>query len=118
MLALWNVEVAELAALPLAGWGVDAAVGSINTLVAEVAARLDRVGVHGWTAAPVGAEDAERVRALRDSGVLDASLRGTFDNAALRAADIFDVPLAMITLLDEQWQYVHGDSAKAGRLRG
>lgn len=116
VLALWNVEVAELAALPLADWGVDAAVGSINTLVAEVAARLDRVGVQGWTAAPVGAEDAERVRALRDSGVLDASLRGTFDNVARRAADIFDVPLAMITLLDEQWQYVHGDSAKAGRL--
>ncbi len=116
VLALWNVESAELAALPLADWGVDAAVGSINTLVSEVATRLDRVGVHGWTPSPIGAEDAARVRALRDSGVLDASLRGTFDNAALRAADIFDVPLAMITLVDEQWQLVHGDSGKAGRL--
>jgi len=115
VLALWNVEDAELAALPLADWGVDVAVSSINTLVAEVAARLDRVGVLGWTAAPVGAEDAERVRALRDSGVLDASLRNTFDSAALRAADIFDVPLALITLIDEQWQYIHGDSTKAGR---
>lgn len=115
VLALWNVEGAELAALPLAEWGVDAAVGSINTLVAEVASRLDRVDVMGWTPAPVGADDAERVRALRESGVLDEALRGTFDSAALRAADIFDVPMAMITLLDEQWQYTHGDSAKAGR---
>ena len=115
VLALWNVEGAELEALLLNEWGADAAVGSINSLVAEVASKLDRVGTSGWMEAPVGAEDAERVRALRDSGVLDASLRGTFDSAARRAADIFDVPLAMITLLDEQWQYTHGDSAKAGR---
>lgn len=115
VLALWNVEGAELAALPLADWGADVAVGSINTLVAEVSARLDRVGAMGWTPAAFGAEDAERVRALRDSGVLDASLRGTFDSAARQAADIFDVPLAMITLIDEHWQYTHGDSAKAGR---
>lgn len=115
VLALWNVEGADLAALPLADWGADVAVGSINTLVAEVAARLDRVGEMGWTPAAFGAKDAERVRALRDSGVLDASLRGTFDSAARQAADIFDVPLAMITLIDEHWQYTHGDSAKAGR---
>ena len=116
VLALWNVEGADLAAIPLADWCADAAVGSINTLVAEVAARLDRVSLLGWTAAPVGAKETERVRALRDSGVLDESLRITFDSAARRAADIFDVPLAMVTLLDEQWQFIHGDSAKAGRL--
>lgn len=115
VLALWNVEGAELAALPLADWGVDAAVGSINALVTEVSARLDRVGEVGWKPAQFGSEDAQRVRALRESGVLDASLRGMFDSAARRAADIFDVPMAMITLVDEQWQYTHGDSAQAGR---
>lgn len=116
ILALWNVEGAELAALPIADWGVDAAVGSINALVTEVCARLEREGTVGWTPAQYGEDDAQRVQALRDSGVLDASLRGTFDSAARRAADIFDVPVAMITLIDEQWQYTHGDSAKAGRL--
>ncbi|MDP2015596.1 AI-2E family transporter [Hydrogenophaga sp.] len=116
ILALWNVEGAELAALPISDWGVDAAVGSINALVTEVCARLKREGTVGWTPAQYGADDAQRVQALRDSGVLDASLRGTFDSAARRAADIFDVPVAMITLIDEQWQYTHGDSAKAGRL--
>jgi predicted PurR-regulated permease PerM len=116
VLALWNVEAAELAALPIADWGVDAAVGSINALVTEVCARLEREGSAGWSPAQFGVEDTLRVRALRDSGILDASLRGTFDSAARRAADIFDVPVAMITLIDEQWQYTHGDSAKAGRL--
>ena len=116
VLALWKVEGADLAAIPLADWCADAAVGSINTLVAEVAARLGRFGVLGWTAAPAGTEDAERVRALRASGVLDESLRVTFDSAARRAADILDVPLAMVTLPDEQWQFIQGDSAKAGRL--
>lgn len=116
ILALWNVEGAELAALPIADWGVDAAVGSINAMVTEVCARLEREGPLGWSPAQYGDDDAQRVQALRDSGVLDASLRGTFDSAARRAADIFDVPVAMITLIDEQWQYTHGDSAKAGRL--
>lgn len=116
ILALWNVEGAELAALPIADWGVDAAVGSINAMVTEVCARLEREGAVGWSPAQYGADDAQRVRALRDSGILDASLRGTFDSAARRAADIFDVPVAMVTLIDEQWQYTHGDSAKAGRV--
>ncbi len=115
VLALWNVESAEIAALPIADWGVDSAVGSINTLVTEVSARLDRAGEVGWTPARFRDEDEERVRALRDSGVLDASLRGTFDMAARRAADIFDVPTAMITLIDDEFQYIHGDSAKSGR---
>lgn len=116
ILALWNVEGAELAALPIADWEADAAVGSINAMVTEVCARLEREGTLGWSPAQYGADDAQRVQALRDSGVLDASLRGTFDSAARRAADIFDVPVAMITLIDEQWQYTHGDSAKAGRM--
>jgi len=91
-------------------------VGSINALVTEVSARLDREGAVGWTPAHFRDEDEERVRALRDSGALDASLRGTFDSAARRAADIFDVPTAMITLIDDQWQYNHGDSTKSGRI--
>lgn len=115
VLALWNVEGAEIAAWPIADWGVDAAVGSINALVTEVSARLDRVGAVGWTPAQFRDEDDERVRALRRSGVLDASLRGTFDSAARRAADIFDVPTAMVTLIDDQWQYNHGDSTQSGR---
>jgi predicted PurR-regulated permease PerM len=115
VLALWNVESAEIAALPIADWGVDSAVGSINTLVTEVSARLDRVGAVGWTPARFRDEDEKRVQALRDSGALDASMRSTFDMAARRAADIFDVPAAMITLIDDQWQYTHGDSARTGQ---
>jgi predicted PurR-regulated permease PerM len=115
VLALWNVGADGATALPWADWGVDACVDSIHGLVAQVASRLDRVGTQGWQPAPVGANEAERLRALRESGVLDESLRGSFDDAARRAADIFDVPMAMITLLDEQYQYTHGDSTKAGR---
>lgn len=116
VLALWNVDSAEMATWPIADWGVDAAVGSINALVTEVSARLDRVGTAGWTPAEFRDKDEERVRALKESGALDASLRGAFDSAARRAADIFDVPTALITLIDDQWQYNHGDSTKSGRI--
>ena len=115
VLALWNVEHAEMASLPLSEWGVDAAVNSVNALVVEVASRTERAGMPGWLTAPLPAEEAQRVSALRDSGAFDEALRGAFDDTARRAADIFDVPRALITLLDEQWQYTHGDSAQAGR---
>ncbi len=115
VLALWNVPDEELAALPAAERGPDASVNSVASLVAQVAQRLDHTQAQGWLPAPVADGDAQRVRALRDSGVLDDALRGSFDNAARRAADIFDVPLALVTLLDEEWQYIHGDSSQAGR---
>jgi len=115
VLALWNLDGPELAALPLSQWGADAAVGSINALVTEVAGKLHRAGALGWTEAPFPANEEARVRALAASGLMADAMRGSLDSAARRAADIFDVPLARITLLDAQWQFIHGDSAKAGR---
>lgn len=115
ILALWNVDAAEMATWPIAQDGADACVGSVTALMAQVALLLHRIDRPGELAATVGINDAERVRALRSSGALDASMRGSFDVAARRAADIFDMPFAMVSLLDEQWQYTHGDSAKAGR---
>ena len=115
VLALWNVDAAALAAWPLAQSGADFCVSSVTASMAQVASMLHRLDRPGELAATVGAGDAERVRALRSSGALDASMRGSFDVAARRAADIFDMPLAMVSLLDEQWQYTHGDSTKAGR---
>ncbi|RYY77463.1 MAG: GAF domain-containing protein, partial [Comamonadaceae bacterium] len=50
-----------------------------------------------------------RVRALRASGALDDErLQALFALTSKRAADIFDVPLAMVSLIDEHVQVVRG----------
>ena len=114
VLALWNV--AQLPDAPtLEAIGAEAAVASLDGLLVQTMQQLggDRAGV--FTQAPIGDDDVARVRALRESGALDAGLRGAFDAAARRAADIFDVPVALVSLVDDEWQLTHGDSTQPGR---
>lgn len=67
-----------------------------------------------------GHED-QRVTALHASGALAPELQPVLDRAALRAADIFGVPCAMVTLVDRDaalWQGAVGlddGTADAGR---
>ena len=49
-----------------------------------------------------------RVVALRASGALDPRARLVFDAVARRAADIFDVPMAMVSLITDDAQIVNG----------
>ena len=60
----------------------------------------------GYQAAPVPADDAVRLQALHASGALDQRAAALFDAAAKRAADIFDMPLAMVSLIDENRQTI------------
>lgn len=71
----------------------------------------------GWLAAPLAADaadEADRLQALLDSGALDPALRAPFDRAAQRAADIFNTPAAMVSLINAQCQVWHGASGLDG----
>jgi GAF domain-containing protein len=50
---------------------------------------------------------------LRASGALDVRAQPLFDTAAKRAADIFDVPMAMVSLIGEDRQAVRGAYGEA-----
>ena len=63
-----------------------------------------------WLAAPVAADEADRLQALLDSGALDPALRVPFDRAAQRVADIFNTPAAMVSLINTECQVWHGAS--------
>lgn len=55
------------------------------------------------TVAPeiIPANEAERLQAVRRYEILDTPQDGTFDRITALAAEIFDVPIALVTIVDE-----------------
>ena len=58
-----------------------------------------------FLAAPIPADDAERVRALHEYDVLDTEAEEAFDDYALLAAQICRTPIALISLVDSERQW-------------
>jgi predicted PurR-regulated permease PerM len=108
VLALWNAPPELLEENAIKSLGADAVVTSISEAVVRVATLAGVDLSEGFMPAPIPEADAERLDALRASGALDARARLLFDTAAKRAADIFDVPMAMVSLIDESVQDVRG----------
>ncbi|MBL0421076.1 AI-2E family transporter [Ramlibacter sp. AW1] len=117
-LALWNVPADLLDEAGLHALGADCVAMSIEEMALRVEQHLGTRTVEGFLAAPAPADDAARVRALRGSDLLDGRLRREFDRAAKRAADVFDVPIALVNLVDEQSQQVCGTSGGGLRHAG
>ena len=78
--------------------------------MARVQQLLEQHTVDVATPAQLPAADSQRVAALRESGLLADTARQALDRAARRAAEVFDMPLALVTLVDERVQYVGGVS--------
>lgn len=58
-----------------------------------------------WLAAPLPAEEEQRLRALRDLRVLDTPREERFDRVTRIAAQLFDVPTAVVSLVDRDRQW-------------
>jgi GAF domain len=108
VLALWNAPPALLDKDAPAAMGADAVVTSIDEAVLRLSHFMGVDPQQGFLPAPIPEADAQRLEALRASGAEDARAKPIFDAAARRAADIFDVPLAMVTLVGQDVQTVHG----------
>lgn len=117
-LALWNVPPDLLDEEGIRALGADSVATSIEEMALRVEQHLGAPALEGFIAATVPENDLARVRALRDSGVLDGRLRMQFDRTAKRAADIFDVPFALVNLIDEDTQQVSGSSGGGLRHAG
>lgn len=59
----------------------------------------------GSVPAPLPANEGARLEALRSYGVLDTPPEETFDNLALVAAYVCEVPIALVSLVDESRQW-------------
>ncbi|MFY7962627.1 MAG: GAF domain-containing sensor histidine kinase [Elsteraceae bacterium] len=65
--------------------------------------------------APLPANETERLQALKRYDILDSDAEGIFDEITAVAADFFDAPVSLISLLDEdrQWFKSHHGTAIA-----
>jgi hypothetical protein len=108
--ALWNAPPDLLDAAAAQALGVDAVAASFDEVMLQARHHLGQRLSDEYLPAPIPAGDLERVRGLRASGAFDGSLRSDFDRAAKRAAEVFDAPIGLVTLIDESMQHVCGAS--------
>ena len=59
-----------------------------------------------WLRAPLDLEEDIRLAALRDLDILDTPPEERFDRITRRAAALFDVPIALVSLVDEDRQWI------------
>ncbi|EHR69309.1 putative permease [Burkholderiales bacterium JOSHI_001] len=119
VLALWNLPSGRIddivARQPSLLPDVVCCVTSMNELVAQVQALRGHTGRDPWLPAPRPDDDTARVAALQGSGLMQPSWQPLFDRLARRAADVFNMPMALVSLVDEDWQLTHGDAHRRGR---
>lgn len=108
VLGVWNAPQLLQQGESLDSLGADAVVGSIGEAMVRLAQFMGDELPEGFLAAPPADEDPARLQALKDSGLLDPRARVLLEAASRRAADIFDVPLAMVSLITEDRQVVGG----------
>lgn len=108
--ALWNAPPELLAPEAMARLGVDAVATTVHEVALQVASLREQHDNENYAPAPVPEGDAARVLALRNSGALNSVNLAAFNVAAQRAADIFDVKLALVSLVDDQWMLAQGAS--------
>ena len=58
-----------------------------------------------WMCAPLPPDEPARLRALHDTGVLDSAPEERFDRITRLARRVFDVPIALVSLVDAERQW-------------
>ncbi len=106
VLALWNAPPELLDEAARRELGADAVVTSLSEALMQLAHALGTELSAGYLPAAVPESDVDRLAALRASGALDARARPLFEAATRRVADIFDVPHAMVSLIDAEQQRI------------
>lgn len=114
VLVLWNLAP-DAAADEARAWqalGAAAVAFSLDEAELRVRALLEDAPPPPGAPAGLPEREPERLQALRDSGALDdAGFHAACGLAAKRAADIFDVPQALVGLVEEdaeRWLATHG----------
>ena len=106
VLALWNAPPELLDEAARRELGADAVVTSLTEAMMQMDHELGIDMEAGFMAAPAPQNDEARVAALRDSGLLDGRAQPMLEAVTRRVADIFDVPMAMVSLIDDEQQRV------------
>lgn len=108
VLGLWNAPAELLTDAACRELGADAVVASISEALDQVLHLAGARPGEAFLPAEIPASDVERVAALHASGALDPRARALFDVVAKRAADVFAVPLVVVSLIDAERQHTGG----------
>ena len=110
VLALWNAPPELLEDDAHRQLGADELVTSVEEAIGRVRRMLAPEEALAERKAEPPADDAARIVALRDSGVLDGRVREELDALAKRAADVFNVGFAVISAIDAEREFIIGQS--------
>ena len=91
----------------------EAEAGVTDWLILPCSKEYARTRIHAWILrvacrwknAPQPADEEARLRALRESGLLDTAPEERFDRFTRIAAALFEVPIAFISLVDKERQW-------------
>lgn len=110
VLALWNAPPELMGEDACKALGADAVVTSLSDAAMRLTQLIGAEFSEGFMEAPMpeAEADAKRLAAVHASGALDPRAQLVFDAAAERVAEIFDVPVAMVSLIGEDKQLVCG----------
>ena len=106
--AAWNAPDSAFDVAARSRMGVDAVAGSVQELVGHVGILLKSARQDGYVPAPRPEADAERIERLHASGVLDPGCMTACREAAVLAANAFDVDYAQVGWIDADWIHTPG----------
>lgn len=110
VLALWNASEEQLADDRVTAVGADEAVSSISEAVEKIRFLLKPEETAKAQRAEAPENDADRVRTVEMTGVLNGHIREELDALAVRAANVFGVKMAMISAIDADREYIIGQN--------
>jgi predicted PurR-regulated permease PerM len=112
VLALWNAPPELLTDESLATLKADAVVTSVEEAVRRIQRIVAPDEAKAAQQAALPDNDADRVDALKATGVMEGDKREALDALAKRAADVFNTSVAVITTIDKDREYFVGQSGK------
>lgn len=110
VLALWNAPAVKFEDEWFEQLGADVAANSIQETVRRIQSMIAPEVLRATQTVEAPENDEERVKALHDTKVLDGHAREELDGLAKRAADIFDVGLAVISVIDDVNEFIVGQN--------
>lgn len=110
VLALWNAPESLFEGEEVKRLGAEEAVNSVHEAVRRIHRMIAPDDAREIQVAAPPENDEQRVKALVDTRVLDGHAREDLDGLAKRAADVFDVRFAVISAIDENNEFIVGQS--------
>ncbi len=97
----------------------DSGADEVVTTLAEALVQMARLApplIEEMTPAPIPADEEERLAALAELNLLDTEAEPVFDRISAKLARVFEVPIALISLIDRDRQFFKSQTGLPAEL--